>query len=370
MKFLLISPKNRTIYNFRGDLVKEINSLGYEIYATGPNYDHIEKIESLGVKFEKIDLNKTGINFWSDLKYTFLLWLFIRKIKPDVVLGYTIKPVIYGSLAAKLAGCKNVYCLITGIGYTFTSESLKARLIKIFVTILYRIAFLIPNKVIFQNRDDLSEFLKLKLLKNEQCELVNGSGVNLQQFNPKPYPENITFLMISRVLYSKGVLEYLSAAKQVKKDFPKTRFILLGSVETSVDSIPESLIQEYVTSNVIEYFPETNDVRDYIELCSVYVLPSYREGTPRTVLEAMAMGRPVITTDSPGCRETVENEVNGFLVPVKNSNELAQRMNWFNENQYMIPVMGNESLRIVKNKFDVKIVNSEMIQHMNLRGNL
>jgi glycosyltransferase involved in cell wall biosynthesis len=367
LKFILISPKNRTIYNFRGELIKEIRSKGYEIIVTGPNLDNIDEVKGLGVRFELIPLNKTGLNIFADIKYFIRLTKLFRKEKPDITFGYTIKPVIYGGIAARLAGVRNIYSMVTGAGYVYTAKTLKAKIIKLFSSILYQIGFRCSKKVIFQNKDDMEEFIENNLINRDKCELVNGSGVNMDKFSPTDFPETITFFMLSRILHSKGIREYLEAAKKVKENNPDVRFILLGAVENIQDSLKKQELDTYIKNGIIDYFGETNDVASFYKQCSVYVLPSYREGTPRTVLEAMAMGRPIITSDAPGCRETVVEGENGFLVPVKNSDLLAEKMEWFIHHQDKIHDMGQASHEICREKFDVNKVNEEMLKHMSIK---
>jgi len=366
LKFILISPKNRTTYNFRGDLLKEIISKGYEVIVTGPNEEGIEKIKELGVRFVRIPLDKNGLSAVADIKYMIALRRLLKEEKPDVTLGYTIKPVIYGAMAAKLAGVKNINSMVTGLGYVFTANTLKAKVIRTIASILYRIGFICANTVIFQNQDDLEEFVERKLLKREKCKLVNGSGVNMQKFEPSPIPERLTFFMLSRVMYSKGIREYLKAAKKVKGKYPEVRFMLLGSVENIQDSLKMEDLRPYIENGIIDYYGETDDVVSFYRQCSVYVLPSYREGTPRTVLEAMAMGRPIITTDAPGCRETVVDRVTGFLVPVQDTKILVEKMEWFIKNQDEIMKMGQASYQLCQEKFDVQKVNANMLKHMNI----
>ena len=365
-KYILISPKNRTAYNFRGDLLKEIVVKGYEVIVTGPNEDNVDKIEALGARFKLIPLDKAGLNLAGDIKYFYKLWRFLKKEKPAITLGYTIKPVIYGAIAARLAGVKNINSMVTGVGYVYTVDTFKAKVLKSLVSLLYRLGFKCAHTVIFQNKDNLNEFTELKLLKPDKCCLVNGSGINMELFKPAPYPERLTFFMLSRVMYSKGIREYLQAAKVVKSRYPEVRFMLLGAVENLQDSMQMKDLNPYIEEGIIDYYGEVNDVRPYYEQCSVYVLPSYREGTPRTVLEAMAMARPIITTDAPGCRETVIDGVSGFLVPVCNSAAVAEKMEWFIDHQEQIKKMGQESLKLCKDKYDVNKVNQAMLVHMNI----
>ncbi len=362
MTFLLISPKNRTVYNFRGDLIKEIINKGYKVIVTGPDKTDVDKIEALGADFVEIPMNKTGTNVVGDLKYCKQLYRLIKKEKPDVTLGYTVKPVIYGAIAAKLAGVKNINSMVTGGGYTFTAKTFKAKVLGFIVRFLYKIGFSMADNVIFQNSDDLNEFCNKKLVKRNKCHVVNGSGVNTVHFSPVGYPEKTTFFMLSRLLKSKGVAEYLEAAKIVKTKYPETRFCLLGKYETNMqDALSKEYVERFISEGTIERFEETSDVRPYYADCSVYVLPSYREGTPRTVLEAMAMGRPIITTDAVGCRETVIDGKNGFLVPICDYEKLADAMIKFIENPEIIKIMGQESINYCLEKFDVNKVNNNMI---------
>ena len=366
-KIVLISPKNRTVYNFRGDLIKEMIARGYEVVVTGPDQTDVDKIEALGARFIEIPMNKTGTNIKADLRYCRALTDLLRKENPDVTLGYTVKPVVYGAIAAKRADIKNINCLITGGGYTFVSRSVKARILGLIVRNLYRVGLANATNVIFQNKDDLNEFSAKHLVSKKKCSYVNGSGVNMGQFKPVPMPEEPIFFMLSRLLKSKGVGEYLEAARSVKKQYPNARFKLLGKYEYIMqDAMDKDYVESFIKDGTIERFEETDDVRPYYEMCSVYVLPSYREGTPRTVLEAMAMGRPIITTDTQGCRETVQDGVNGFLVPIKDSDAIAEKMIWFIEHPEAVQEMGRQSYQYALKKFDVNKVNADMIRIMNL----
>lgn len=368
MKFVLISPKNRTVYNFRGDLVKGIIAKGYEVIVTGPDQIDVEKITTLGARFEMVPVNKNGTSIIGDIKYLFKLYKLLKKEKPDITLGYTIKPVVYGAIAAKLAGVKSINSMVTGGGYTFTSKSFKAKILSFIVRILYWFGFLVSNNIIFQNPDDLKQFCEMGLTKEKKCHIVNGSGVNMEHFTPAEYPEKTTFFMLSRLLKSKGVCEYLEAAKKVKEKYPDTQFRLLGKYETSMqDAVEKEYVEQFIKDGIVERFEETNDVRPYYADCSVYVLPSYREGTPRTVLEAMAMGRPIITTDANGCRETVINGKNGFLVSIKNSDELAKAMTYFIEKPDLVKEMGQESINYCRDKFEVGKVNESMLGILSLK---
>lgn len=366
MRFILVSPKNRTAYNFRGDLIKRIISCGYEVIVTGPNRVGVEKIEALGARFVEIPMNKNGVNQKEDLKYQKALCELFKKEKPDVVLGYTSKPVIYGSIAAKKAGVPHKVAMITGLGYAFTAQTKKAKAIRAVMSVLYKKALNCADTVIFQNPDDREQFVSSGLVKSEKCRVVNGSGVNTNRFSVADYPDKITFFMLSRVMYSKGIREYLRACELVKGKHPEVRFMLLGACENIQDSLSKEDLAPYVEKGIIEHFGETDRVEDYYKQCSVYVLPSYREGTPRTVLEAMSMGRAIITTDAPGCRETVIDGKTGFLVPVKNAEAVAEKMTEFIENPELIKTLGAASAEYAREKFSVDKVNDDMCCHLNI----
>lgn len=368
-KFLLLSPKNRTVYNFRGELIKSIKNKGYDVLVTGPDKTDVNRIEELGARFIEIPMNKTGTSIKNDLKYCKSLIRLMKREHPDVTLGYTVKPVVYGSIAAKLSGVKNINSMITGGGYTFTATTTKAKVLGVIVRNLYRIGLGVADTVIFQNPDDRNEFIGRKLVKRIKTDIVNGSGVNMEHFRHEPLPEgSITFLMLSRLLKSKGVGEYLEAARIVKSRHPEVQFKLLGKYEYSMqDALSAEYVERFISDGVVERYEESDDVRPYYKECSVYVLPSYREGTPRTVLEAMSVGRPIITTDTNGCRETVLDGVNGYLVPVHNVPALVEAIERFIANPQLIEKMGTESIRICKEKFEVNAVNKKMLEIMNIQ---
>ncbi len=366
MKIVVVSPKNRTVYNFRGDLILEIIARGHEVIVTGPDQTDVEKIKALGATFVEIPMKKNGLNPIQDLQYQTALFKLFKKEKPDVVFAYTSKPVIYGSIAAKRAGVGHIVPMVTGAGYAFTAQTAKAKLIKAVMSFLYRNAFSCANTVIFQNNDDLQEFTQGKLVCKHKCHVVNGSGVNMEKFSVTPYPEQLTFFMLSRVMYSKGIREYLEACTLLKEKYPQVRCMLLGACEGIQDSIQKEDLQAYIDKGIIEHFGETDRVADYYAQCSVYVLPSYREGTPRTVLEAMSMARAVVTTDAPGCRETVVDNKTGFMVPVKNGKAVFEKMEQFVLHPELVEQMGKASYEYCKEKFDVKKVNEDMLKHLNI----
>ena len=366
-KFLLISPKNRTVYNFRGDLLLSIQKCGYETFVTGPNRDNVDKIEALGCRFFEIPMNKNGVNVLADLRYLWRLWRLMRQEQPDVVFGYTIKPVIYGSIAAWLAGVPKRNAMVTGAGYLFASKSFKASILRRISFVLYRMGLGAASSVIFQNKDDEDEFVEHRLCKRRKCHVVNGSGVNMEKFAPSPYPQVSTFFMLGRMIYSKGVMDYLEAAKMVKERYPNSRFMLLGKIEAMQDGVEKEEVASYVEAGIVEHFPETDQIACYYAQTSVFVLPTaYREGTPRVILEAMASARPIITTKTPGCKETVVEGQNGFFVPVHDAKALAAVMEYFIVHPERVVEMGMKSLEICREKYEVSIINRRMLEIMSV----
>lgn len=352
--------------NLRGDFIRDLVAKGYEVVATGPEPDYAEKIAALGARFVPIKMQKNRIGLFHDALYFIRLFALIRRERPDVVFSYTIKPNIYGTLAAAAAGVKKRYAMVTGLGYVYTAKTLRTLLLKPITALLYKLAFGCATGVFFQNQEDRDEFIGLGYLRAEKCVLVNGSGVNLERFTRHPFPKELSFLMIARLLKCKGVMEYIEAAQTVKSLYPKVRFVLVGMTGKLQDSMNMAQLQPLLEQRVIEWYGETGDVRPFLRDCSVYVLPSWREGTPRTVLEAMATGRPVITTDVPGCRETVADGRNGFLVPARNPQALAEKMFWMLRHPEAIEKMGRESFELCKEKYDVRKVNKVMMDTMGL----
>lgn len=362
MKILIVSPKNKTVYNFRGDLIKDMIAAGNEVYVTGPNRDFIDEIMSLGIKkFFEIPLIKDNTNPRGDLRYLRNLKDCMKKLRPDMVFSYTVKPVIYGSLAASKAGVKYIYGMITGLGRAYSAKGGKARLVRSVTKALYKPALKKCRKVIFQNPDDAEQLVNTGCLLRDKVEFVNGSGVNMQRFVRTPLPKENVFLMVSRIIREKGVLEYCRAAEIVKAKYPRTSFILLGAFDQAIGGLSPETIREYIERGIVEYPGEAKDPIEYYRRSSVYVLPSYyREGLPRTILEAMSCGRPVITTNWIGCRQAVEDGVNGFLIPIKDHEALADRMIRLIEDRELLEKMGERSYELCCSKYDVKIVNRQM----------
>ncbi|MBY6192898.1 glycosyltransferase family 4 protein [Marinobacter hydrocarbonoclasticus] len=371
--FLLIASFPDSLIKFRGPLLRALVAKGLDVHVAAPDLADVPDIrtelEALGITLHEIGLKRTGTNPVADLATVAELWRLMRRIRADYVLGYTIKPVIYGSLAAWLAGLPNRFALVTGLGYAFTGEaSGKRGLLRKLIQRLYRFGLSKSRKVFFQNPDDEALFRQLKLLPADipSC-VVNGSGVDVADYALAPLLEKPSFLLIARLLGDKGVREYAQAARKVKTQYPDAVFRLVGWIDDNPDAISQQELDEWVNTGIVEFLGKLADVRPAIADCNVYVLPSYREGTPRTVLEAMAMGRPVITTDAPGCRETVTDGDNGFLVPLKAVDELAAAMIRFIENPKLVGKMGQRSRQVAEQKYDVHRVNEFMLAEMGIK---
>lgn len=343
---------------------------GYQVHVVAPymEKDLLGALEACSIVVHQITLHRTGLNPLTDLASLYYITKLLKAIKPEKVLSYTIKPVIYGSIAAKLSGVPAIYSLITGLGYAFTGEATgKRKVIQKILRRLYKMALAMNKDVFFQNEDDKALFRKLDLIPVSLTPtVVNGSGINVENFTVVPFNDTCDFLLIARLLADKGVREYAQAAKRLKQTHPEATCRLVGWIDDNPDAIKQSELNEWIDLGYIEYLGRKGDVKPSLSQCNVYVLPSYREGTPRTVLEAMAMGRPIITTDAPGCRETVIDGENGFLVAVKDSDAIYKCMVDFIEQQELIIKMGAKSRLVAEQKFDVHKVNYKMLKTMGL----
>lgn len=367
-KFIIIGSEPSSILLFRSQLIKDISNSNFQVIAvSNPITSNLKKsFSNLKIKHKVIKFDRRSYNPINNLISLYRLTMLLIKEKPDIVLAYTIKPVIWTGIASIFIKTK-YYALITGLGYTFHGDSYLRRLLKIFVKFLYKIAMLNSFKVIFQNEDNKKVFIDGNIIKPEKACLVNGSGVDINFYKKTLIPDQLSFLQISRLLGEKGIREYCKAAEIIKDEFPEISFNLLGEEDHSKDGIPIEEIKAWENKKVINYFTPTNDVRPYIANSSVFVLPSYHEGISRSVLEAMSMGRPIITTNAPGCKETVVNGINGWLVGVGDVNQLVEKMKWFVKNQDKITSMGNESLNIIRGKFEIGLVNNSMLKIMDIR---
>ncbi|MBC7919660.1 MAG: glycosyltransferase family 4 protein [Ferruginibacter sp.] len=354
MHIAIVINTSWNIYNFRMGLIKAFLEAGHTVTAIAPFDDYAELLQRAGCQYEAVKLDNKGANLCRDLNFTQEIYGVYRRIRPDVALHYTIKPNVYGTLAATLLGIP-VVNNVSGLGTVFLRDNLASRV----AHLLYRFTFRFPKKVFFQNQDDQHLFLKRRLVRKSITAVLPGSGVNLTVFQPQPFKRNhpFTFLVIARLIYDKGIVEYADAIRELRSQGIQANFQLLGFKDPSPLGIPEELLQSWIDEGLIDYLGTTDDVRPYIHQADCVVLTSYREGTPRTLLEAISMGKPVLTTDVPGCRETVEDGESGLLCQVRDSVDLAEKLKQMVLlKDHDLERMGRKGREIAEKKFNEDIV--------------
>ena len=362
MKIAVVLNTSWNIYNFRLSLIRALQQEDHTIYAIAPRDKYSVLLEKEGCTYVDIEMDNKGVNPLKDIRLTYCLYKTYKKIQPDVILHYTIKPNIYGSIAARVAGIP-VINNVSGLGTVFLHNNLSSKI----AILLYRLSFHFPKKVFFQNKDDKQLFIEKNLVKEQITDLVPGSGVDVTKFSPLPFKRNqvFRFLLIARLLYDKGIIEYYQAAKKMKEQY-QAEFFLIGSPDNSALGIPFSLIQQWDNENTVNYLPFTEDMHEVIHQADCIVLPSYREGTPKTLLEAAACGKPLLATNVPGCKEVVEDTINGYLCKVRDAEDLMHKMvKMFSLDQEDLRKMGEESRKIALNKFDEKIVIEKYMKAIN-----
>lgn len=365
-----------SLSNFRGPLIRRMTAKGLHVYALAPDFDATTRaaVRALGAEPIDISLERTGLSMTRDLTDIVRLTKTLRRLKPDMVFCYFIKPVIYGTIAAWLAGVSRRYSLVAGLGYVFApgddkrARSPQRRLLRTLVSGLCGTAFRLNRRVFLQNDDDLDILCSAGVLPRDKAVLVNGTGVDLDYFSvAPPVTAPVTFILVARLLREKGIVEYVEAARRIKHDHPNTRFILAGDLDSNPGGLREQEVRSWIDEGIIEWPGKVADVREWLAQSSVFVLPSYyREGKPRSTQEALAMGRPVITTDAPGCRDTVEDGVNGFKIPVRDIPALEAAMRRFVDFPALIAEMGAASRRLAARDYDVHKINNQMLQIMEI----
>lgn len=369
MTILVLSSHTPSLFWFRMDMMQAFAAKGAKIIAVGPESEDAwaSKFAESGIEYRAIPVSRNGLNVLSDVATYKALKKLIFHYQPQKIFTYQAKTIVYGAIAAHSINKDiEVYPLVAGLGSIFRGKGLKNNLIRLILSIQYRIAFRFSKKVIFQNNDDLSELVNRHLLQRDKCRIIHGSGVNTDKFEVTKLPQQKAILFIGRLIGDKGIREYLELAKRLKNVHKEVRCMLVGPFDSNPSAISEQELQPYIDNKIIEYYGEQKDVRAYLQQCTVYVLPSYHEGTPKTVLEAMSTGRPIVTTDAPGCRETVENGINGYLVPIKNVEALYNSVCKILDNKSLAETFSVQSRKIAENKYDVKKINSDIIKIMNL----
>jgi glycosyltransferase involved in cell wall biosynthesis len=324
MKVAIVLNTSWNIYNFRMNFVRELIKQGHEVHTIAPIDDYTQSLVNEGCIHHQIKMDSRGANPVKDSALIVELFLIYRNLRPDVVLHYTIKPNVYGTLAAAVLGIP-IINNVCGLGTVF----LKKNLVSAFAMFLYRISFRFAKKVFFQNPEDKKLFIDKRIVSANAADLVPGSGIDLARFKPMEFTrnKNFTFLLISRLISDKGILEYIDAVKKLKAEGLDAKFQILGAKDPEHKrGIKLAIINEWIQSDTVEYLGTTNDVRAHIEKADCIVLPSYREGTPRTLLEAASSSKPIIATNVPGCNHVVVHNYNGLLCKLKDADDLASKM--------------------------------------------
>ena len=370
MKILVLSSHTVSMFWFRMDMMKVFISSGCSVVAVGQ--ESAEKWEDqfneIGVKYRQIYVERNGINPFNDLRTLKSIKKILTEEKPNKIFAYQAKTVIYGGIAARKTGISEFYPLIAGLGSVFRGDGLKNAVLKIILKKQYKTACKNSKAVIFQNNDDRRQFTENNIVNIEKTHIINGSGVDLVKFVPCELPKTPSFLFIGRLIKDKGIMEYLEACRRIKMSSPDVNCMLVGPFDSNPSALKKSELQPFIDDNIITYYGEQADVREFLNSCTVYILPSYHEGTPKTILEAMATGRAVITTDAPGCRETVTDNENGFLVPVKNVSQIVEKMQYFIDFPDFAMKMGKKSRIIAEEKYDVNKVNIAILNIMNIQS--
>lgn len=369
----IIGNAPNTLIGFRLDLIRDLIERGNRVYAFSTSYSPKQKkiIEDVGAIPVEYEVSRSGLNPLKEFAVILKLKRLFKNYKIDSTLAYFIKPVIYASIAAKFAGVSNINSMIAGLGYAFTIEpdkkfEFKRLAVKGVLKVLFRVALRFNQIVFFQNPDDLEYFVQKKLVKSKQAISVNGSGVNTARYShTEPLLDPVTFISAGRLVKEKGIEEFIEAAKLLKQRYEEAKFIVLGGTDENPNGLDPEKLHKYNSQGIITWPGMVNNVDEWLTKSSVFVLPSYyREGTPRSILEALSIGRPIITTNLPGCKETVREGKNGYLVPPKDPEKLAEAMERFILQPELIKIMGLESRKLAEEKYDVRKVNEFMIKEM------
>lgn len=357
MKIVFITPNSQQVIGFRAELISSLQAVGHTVATISFDDKFRAEIEKRNIEHYSVGGSNRSLNVFKMLGLKGRIKKVIKRVNPDMVFTFMLKPNIFGTRAAASAGVKKIFAMVEGGGDVFINDGLKWRVIRKVVCSMYRKSFTIPDKVFFLNNDDLNEFVARRLVKPEKCDIVHGIGVDTERFTAAPLENRRTFLMIARMLKTKGVMEYCRAARLVKQQYPDAVFNYLGGE----GSVKLEDIREYLDDGSVNYLGTTNDVRPYIKECTALVLPSYREGMPVAVMEAMATARAVIASDVNGCRDAVEDGRSGLLAPARDAQAIAEKIIWCIEHPEQTEEFGVNGRKIAEERFDCRLVNSEIL---------
>ncbi len=371
MKVVVAASLAFSLVNFRKRLIADLVACGFEVIACAPDDDAdvVRELAMMGVAYRRMPMARSGLNPLADLRTLAWIMRLLRRERPDLVLAYTQKPIIYAGIASRIVGRTRFFAMVSGLGHAF--EEGAARWLRLLVAVLYRRALARAEGVFVFNADDRDEMLRHRMISpTVPVTRVPGSGVDLVHYDAKPVPTGpLRFLMIARLLRSKGLFEYVEAARRIRRLHPDVRFALLGPLDPSPAGIERAQLRSWQREGAIEYLGEARDVRPHLAAASVFVLPSwYREGLPRTILEAMSTGRAVITTDMPGCREPIEQGVNGYVIAPRDADALEDALMRFVNDPALAAAMGARARETVKASFAVELVSDILLSTMRVRG--
>ena len=364
---IVVGNLAESLLRFRGSLMREMVARGFRVVGCAPHIGSSVRagLADMGVESREVPLRRGAARPLDDLRFMLSLFRIIREERPGLVLTYTIKPVILGSLVARMAGVPRSASIIAGLGSSFAAASAGQAAGSRVVRALYRLALAKTQAVVFQNQDDQALFHSLGLVRPGcRTVVVGGSGIDLEEFSPAPPPNGPCFLMASRLIADKGVREYCAAAALVRQRHPRARFRLAGWIdERQPSAITASQLDEWTAMAGVEYVGHVADVRPLLRECSAFVLPSYyREGVPRSLLEALAVGRAIVSTDMPGCREAVVSGETGLLVPPRDVPALAAALSRLVEDPALAEAMGRAGRRLAESRFDARLVNEDILR--------
>jgi glycosyltransferase involved in cell wall biosynthesis len=370
VKTLLFANTAWYLYNFRLPLAEALRSLGQEVILVSPPDEYAKKLTEAGFRWIEFPFSRKGSNPFQEMVTILRLAKVYRAEKPDFVHHFTVKCVVYGSLAAKWAGVQNIINAITGLGYVFIGNSLSQKLLRPMIMVLYRLS-LQGTQVIFQNQDDLSQFQKERLVNSTQAAIIRGSGVDVRKFQVSPLPENRQVVVLpARMLWDKGVAEFVAAARQLHREGFNTRFVLAGDTdEENPAGVPSAVLKEWQKEGVVEWTGWQSDMPAVYASASIVCLPSYREGLPKTLIEAAACGRPLVATDVPGCREVVIPHETGLLAKVKDVSSLAGCLRTLLLDRAEQQRLGTNARRLVESEFSTdRIIRETLLVYSKLQG--
>lgn len=366
--FAFLSHMDLNLYLFRAPIIKELILRGHKVYVICPIGRKNEDLKKLGCEIINYAIDRKGLNPICERKYIDNIYNSIKNLKIDILHTFNAKPNIYGTYAAKKAGIPIIINLVEGMGSFYTRNNIKYFIIRNIMEYLYKKTFTLSNGCIFVNTSDPEYLTAKKIIKKEKVKIIKSVGIDTQKFSMNNYSENelynikkylnlekdkLIILMVSRAIWDKGIKEYYEAANILKSKYTNLEFLFVGETDEGNYSCAST---EFLNSGVVKWLGYREDIANITAICDIYVLPSYREGLPVTLLEASSMAKPIVTTDTVGCKDVVDNNFNGFLVPIKNSNYLTKKISELVENKELRIKMGQNALKKVKNLFDIKNV--------------